>query len=435
MTATAASLEYRCPGEEYAITRSVHLARLAAFYPKCRECPCRHESGSRGEPELEKPANPEAQAPRSPLFTAEGLRGVYLNEVTRQTAAELSGALASLLWEETPRIGYAAAIAGRPLASARPGPAVVIAYDERPASPDIVTGAGIGLRRMGCRVIDIGLATRPCFWFAVDHLQAAAGIHVTGSGCDPAWIGLDFVGRGAVPCSRGGALDRIAATYRGGYGRPSRHPGAQRTFHAHVPYEAGLWKHFHALRPLRIVLACPSRQVRDLIARLFHKLACRLQLVELPTRSRNMADPADPDVARTAAAVCETGAHVGVLVDDDGQRCAFLNETGELVPFRLITALLAEVILSEDPGRTIVLEESGAIELAGGCAVPGGETPGSMAQAMRTHKAVGGGGDSGRFWLQESFPTCDAVLTLARILQALSRTDAPFSEVAECRRT
>src|SRR5207237_3885958 len=115
------------------------------------------------------------------------------------------------------------------------GPTVVIAYDERPSSPEIVTGVGIGLRRMGCRVIDIGLATRPCFWFAVDHLQAAAGIHVTGAGCDPAWTGLDFVTRGAIPCSRGGELDRIQSCFEQGYSRPSRRPGSQRTFQAQIP--------------------------------------------------------------------------------------------------------------------------------------------------------------------------------------------------------
>ena len=29
---------YRCPGEAYAIDRAVHLARLAAYYPACRDC-------------------------------------------------------------------------------------------------------------------------------------------------------------------------------------------------------------------------------------------------------------------------------------------------------------------------------------------------------------------------------------------------------------
>src|SRR4029077_3412122 len=146
----------------------------------------------------------------------------------------------------------------RLLAPGRPGPCVVLAHDERPSSPDIVTSVGQALRRMGCQVVDIGLATRPCFTFAVDHLRSAGGVLVTGAGCDPGWTGLEFLSRGTIPCSSPGDLDRIAARLHEGYSRPSRRPGNQRTFQAAVPYEASLWKHFHALRPLKIALACPS---------------------------------------------------------------------------------------------------------------------------------------------------------------------------------
>ncbi len=36
---------YLCPGETHPISRAVHLARLAAFYPKCRTCEHRRDSG------------------------------------------------------------------------------------------------------------------------------------------------------------------------------------------------------------------------------------------------------------------------------------------------------------------------------------------------------------------------------------------------------
>jgi phosphomannomutase len=234
----------------------------------------------------------------NPLFTSEGIRGRYLNDLNRATAARIAGALASCLWDDFgfPENSMAgplrapSAVTGAPapeydstsnpnallptegfrlLAPGRPGPSVVLGHDDRPSSPDIVTGVGQSLRRMGCQVVDIGLATRPCLVFAVDHLRAAGGVHLTGAGCDPGWTGLDFLSRGSVPCSSPGMLEQIAARYRGGYSRPSRRPGSQRTFQAAVPYEANLWKHFHALRPLKIALACPNRTVRDLMTRFY----------------------------------------------------------------------------------------------------------------------------------------------------------------------
>src|SRR5262249_26221511 len=162
-----------------------------------------------------------------------------LNEITRGIAERLAAALASCLWDDfvrpppthadndqtaesdvasrerdpaeispaapPERLQADSSVEGvRVLETGRPGPRVVIAHDERPSSPDLVIGAGQALRRMGCQVVDIGLATRPCFLFAVNHLQAAGGVLVTAAGCDPGWAGFEFVGRGNVLCSSGG---------------------------------------------------------------------------------------------------------------------------------------------------------------------------------------------------------------------------------------
>lgn len=319
--------------------------------------------------------------------------------------------------------------------SRRLGPQVVIGHDDRPASPDIVTGVAKTLRRMGCQVIDIGLVTRPCFWFAVDHLRASAGIHVTGSGCSPAWTGLDFVAAGALPIEREFQLPGIAERYAAGYQRPLRQSAGQRTFHALPVYEAGLWKHFHALRPLKVCVGCSNRPMRDLIGRLFQRLACQLLPVTIPVRVRDLHDHADADNVRMQSAVQQHGAHFGVLIDDDGQTCAVWNELGELVPNRRLTLLLADTILAEARHSHIVLEAGAFQELLrpidrrdGFCA-NSDATSWNIATAMRATNAVFAGGDSGRYWFLESIPTCDAVLTLAKLLQALSRSDAEMSAV------
>jgi phosphomannomutase len=299
---------------------------------------------------------------------------------------------------------------------------VVLAHDERPSSPDIVTGVGQSLRRMGCQVVDIGQATRPCLAFAIDHLHAAGGVHVTGAGCDPGWTGLDFLSQGMVPCSSPGELDRISRRFREGYSRPSRRPGSQRVFHAAVPYEAGLWKYFHALRPLKIALACPSRMLRELFARAFRKVSCRLLPVETPTRQRDVLDPSDPDVARTAQHVREAGAHLGMLVDDDGERCIFFDEQGRIVSPVQIGALLALEV--EDAARIAARELPEVLRASGGQ-----PTREKITVAMQ-HDGIPFAADgAGRFWFAEAYPACDALLTLVHLLQALSRSDTPFSEV------
>jgi phosphomannomutase len=444
MSAEVATV-FQCPGEAHSISRSVHLARLAACYPACRECPQRHDTGATTRGVVELLQATERRVARGSLFIDEGVRGIYLNELARPQAAELASTFASLLWEDSN--GWLMSN-GRPLpapAARTIGPTVVVGHDERPASPDLVTGVAGALRRMGCYVIDVGLVTRPTLWFAVDHLRADGGIHVTGSGCDPAWTGLDFVGAAALPISHANGLHQIEERFRAGVSRWSRHPGSQRMFLANVPYVAGLWKHFHALRPLRISLGCPSLPLRKVLEQVFEKLACRRVSVEIPVRARDLSDPADADCRRIAESVRQNGSDLGLLIDDDGQRCAWFDERGNLIAANHLAWLLAEREREQQVGQIVVMERSRHAprdepnrELAsiGDSAhhaerdryVTAGQL-GDVSLTMRSHSAICGGGNSGRVWFADAYPICDAVLTLAKVLQALSRSDTPFSEV------
>lgn len=426
---------YLCPGELYPVSRAVHLARLAAFYPNCRECSKRHEAGHLTTQTLEQIETTTSRIERATLFTDTGVRGVYLNELTAQTAGRMAEAFAHVLWEQTPlRVTAAEPSEALIQRTRRLGPHVIIGRDERPAALDLVTGVAKSLRRMGCQVTDVGLVTRACFWQAVVHLQGAGGLHVTGAGCDPAWIGLDFVMDGAVPVTRESRLRDIETVYQAGTQRPLRNSAPLRTFHAGQFYEASLWKHFHALRPLRVVCGSANQPLAALIQRIFQKLACRLIPVPIPVRSRDLTAVTDPDLHRIRQAVFEQQAHLGVLMDADGQTCAVIDEQGLLRTGAELTWFLASHAAGESPAGAVVLEaealgqEQRPIRHHTGAVVTSSADQGAMARHMRDQSGIFGGGPSGRFWFREPFPTCDAVLTLAKLLQALSHSDQELSE-------
>ena len=453
--------EYVCPGETHAISHSIHLARLSSFYSKCRECPHRNDRGQHSLQPVESSGTKVRRAARTSLLETDGVRGVYLNELDRTRAADWGAALASMLWDDEPRVGGTKGqedketrsedelVEGDPAssptplvpvspcrsASTRRGPTVVIGFDERPASPDIVTGVALGLRRMGCQVIDLGQTTVPSFQFAVQHLDAAAGLIVTGAGCDPAWIGFDVVGRGARPWSRGHNLEELEARARAGVMRPTRAAGSQRTFQALVSYEAGLWKHFHALRPLHVVCGSATKLFPRIMDRLFAKLPCRVTHVALPVRRRDLRDEHDSDVRRVASAVASGGQHLGLIVDDDGQRCAFVTERGRLVTPGELARLLIDFERHEHHHLKVIATEALAGELSAWLmqlrveAVTSEESAASVTTSLMENEALLGLLDDGRVWFGEVHPTCDALVTLARVLQALSLSDASFGDV------
>ncbi|TXT24290.1 MAG: Phosphomannomutase [Planctomycetota bacterium] len=442
--------QYVCPGETHAISRAVHLSRLAAFYPKCRECPHRQEIGQLPQPQFEEPDSSQPRISERSLFTLEGVRGVYLNELTRHKAGELSAAFASLLWESLPLAGRSDlrdANSKRPIR--RSGPVVVVGFDERSSSPDIVTGVASALRRMSCQVVDVGQTSLPCFRFAVAHMQAAGGILISGHGCEPSWTGLDFVAKQGRPISVAGrnrearsdsrdiCLDDIHERCELGAVRPLRQGGSQRVFQASVPYLAGLLKHFHALRPLRVAIGCPVRFVRQTLDALFEKLPVTLDWVELPQRRRDLLNADDPDVRRVREAVVARSADFGLVIDDDGANVAVLDELGgSLTPADLL-CLLADVLPATQAEKAIVIDNAARdllqprVAARGWRCWLGGWTQSDIWQALRHDAATCGGGATGRVWLRDSVPTCDAILTLAQLLQALSRDDAPLSSVVE----
>lgn len=454
--------EYCCPGETHAISRSIHLARLSSFYSKCRECPHRGDIGHHSLRTIEPLDTDSCVATRTSLLETDGVRGIYLNELDRTRAANWGAALASVLWDDEPRSGRVGAnsvegtqrrqenteagndgglvddgpeFSSCQTPTARRGPAVVIAFDERPASPDIVTGVALGLRRMGCQVIDLGQTTTSCFQFAVQHLDAAAGMFVTGAGCDPAWTGFDVVGRGARPWSRGHKLEELEARSLSGVMRPTRAAGSQRTFQSLVPYEAGLWKHFHALRPLHVVCGSATKLLPRIVDRLFAKLPCRVNHVSLPMRRRDLCDQHDSDVRRVASAVISGGQHLGLIIDDDGQQCVFVTERGKLVTTGELARILINFERHEHHRLKIVLTEALTTELSawllplGVEAVTSKKSAASVTTSLVENGARLGAMNDGRVWFGEAYPTCDAIVTLARVLKALSLSDATFGEV------
>ncbi|MFQ5734444.1 MAG: hypothetical protein ACE5KM_21115, partial [Planctomycetaceae bacterium] len=415
LTTTGGGRDYVCPGETHAISRPVHLARLAAYYPKCRDCRHRQDAGHLAVKALPDPPS-DRYAPRRSLMVGEGVRGVYLNELDRAATARFTAAFAGLLWERVPR-------------PADRRPVVVAGCDQRPSSPDLIAGVFEALKRMGCTVVDVGPTFTPHFRSSVREQNADGGVFVTGAGCEPSWNGLDFVGREARPISESVpddfpvSLQDIHRRAEHVVSRPTRNAGSLRTLRAWARYERALRDAYHALRPLAVVVGTTTAVQRRVLMRLFDALPCRLTVVQLPMRGRDLGDPLDPDVRRLGGVVAESRAHLGFLLDEDAQRCAAVDETGAPVPPIELTCMLAGFVRSETDGSTILLEEETPRATVGRVAAGGAvhvtkSSCAHVAATMRERNADFAGGPSGRFWFRNPGPVCDALVTLAYLLAA-----------------
>ena len=412
--------EYTCPGHPHPISRSIHLSRLAAFYPACRECPHRDDTGGLAGKTIDRLVRTRHRVARATLFTSEGVRGIHRNELTRTDADRLVAALAWLCWRDRPR-----ALLRNPQNTS--GPVVVVGHDTRPAARDLLAGVLSALVRSGCRAVEIGPVSDDCFRFAVHHLEADAGIRVTGDGHPSWWIGLDAVTAGGRPLSRGAGLDTWESAAGSQLPRPTRHAGSRRSFQATEVYQATLKRHLLASRPLNISLAAPEGPERDSLSQLLKPLPWTLHHVDALTND---------DSRRISGQDRSVAYDVRLSWSNDRDGTLYCDETGTPIDPTALFLLLARGILFDHPGQPVVLAQRHADRLTSAIRQLGGRPrtfPGTSRadtwQALKDHDAVMGIDDNGNTWCGESAPTQDRLLIVAHVLRMLDHHHRPLSQL------
>lgn len=386
---------YVCPGDTVPISHAVHLGRLARLYPPCETCPLNHESGRSARSVSDRLTRKHERRLAETHHEPGRIRGVYLNQITRSVAADLAAQVARQLWQEVDR---RARTHRREHVETWSAPTVVIGYDRRPSSPDIVTGVQNQLRLMGCNVIDIGIASTPLVRYASRFHRAAGAIHVTGSGQSLAWTGLD------VYDSAGGPLksDSLSLESRSmgpdGTSRPVRSAGNYSFRPMAALYARRLHRFLRPSRAVNVVVGAEDEWTQDFVREALQPMSGELSVIALPKRLRNLDDPEDADVRRVGQQTLETAADFGFVIDEDLERCALVDNTGELAYDHETAAILSRSLFPSE--RSVTGCDSGP-------------------QRIEAIENV--------FRFPQQSISCDAVLTLARLITALSRETDPVA--------
>ena len=399
---------YQCPGEQIPIARATHLARLASGYQACRRCVHRHEPGHLLTQEMQ--ALREHEPTSASLFTPDGIRGTYCNEITRPTLSRVAMAVARIFWEEAnpdrmtrlPKFdlspapdlrlrrqrrahGLDEAVEVEPLPPAYQ-PELVVGHDSRISSPELALGVANTLRLWGCCVYDTGCQSRPEFEFAVSQLQAVGGVYITG-GVEPAERnGLDVVDGLGWDWTLRHDWERVESLLQHEVERPVRSAGHLTSESTRAAYLDSLQPLFKGLRPLRIAVGCVDPHQARLLPQLLEAFPGELLVYPIRRHFGGRTDPPDALADDLHELLRSEELDAGMLMGSDGRACYLMDERGE-------------VLLPEQALRVLQF--------------------GSFPEATTDH--------CGRYRLTPGRSTCDAIRTLARLLQSLSRSDCPMS--------
>ncbi len=315
------------------------------------------------------------------------------------------------------------------------GRKAAVGRDARLSGPRFAEQMIGALRSTGVDVLDLGVVPTPLTYFAA-HTAGVDGIcMITGSHNPPEYNGLK-VGLGSATYHG----EEIQALYRLALsGKFATGSGTVAPYDVVTPYREHVRKVVSlGKRRLKIVVDAGNGTGGVIAVPLFQALGVEVVPLFVEMDGRFPNHHPDPTVEKTLehlkAKVLVVGADVGIAYDGDADRVGAVDEKGRVLWGDQLMILFSRALLAEQPGAAIVGEVKCSYTLYDDIAKRGGrpimwKAGHSLIKAkMKEEKAALAGEMSGHiFFANRWFGFDDGIYSSARLVELLSRTDAPLS--------
>jgi phosphomannomutase len=323
------------------------------------------------------------------------------------------------------------------------GRTIVSSRDMRSHSPGLQAALIEGLLASGLDVVDIGLATTPMNYFAVGSLRTAGGVQTTASHNPAKYNGLKFSKSDAQPVSGDHGIPLIESKVNSGdlptAARPGRLSRAS-VFDAYAERILSFLRRPAAARHLKVVVDAANG-----MGTLYRAILDRLGIDLVPlyfeldgSFPNHEANPLKLENLRDLCAeVRRTGADLGVSLDGDADRAAFVDETGEPIGSDLTTALIGGELLWREPGKHVLydLRSSRAVDEyireCGGIPVRERVGHSFMKATLRQVEGIFGGELAGHYYFRDMFHADSAILAVVEMLNLRWHKDRPMSAIVK----
>lgn len=361
------------------------------------------------------------------IFKAYDIRGIYPTDIDEDTVYKIGMATVAELGARTLAVGR----------------------DARESGPSLHTALINGITDAGCDVIDLDMVTTPMLYFASHTLDVDGAIAVTASHNPGEYNGVKICRKNAQPVGSATGLNNIRDAVIAGNMQPSGRKGTLTTHNIRPSYYDyfGKFTHFGD-KKFKIVVDCANTMGVLELPFYTKYFAQNFDVVELYcdlTNAYKDAHEANPLKTETLAElqkkVIEENADLGIAYDGDADRVGFVDETGQIIPMDLTTGLIAKVLLTDNPGATILydLRSSRAvkevIEENGGVAHECRVGHAFIKEQMREEDALFAGELSGHYYFQANKNGEVSTLAAFTLLNLMAHTGKKISDlVADLRR-
>ncbi len=289
----------------------------------------------------------------------------------------------------------------------------------------------------GIDVVNIGVVPTPVLYFAAEIWGIKGGVMITASHNPAEFNGFKIL-RGGGSIYGKDILELHAIITAGGMYVDGK--GAMTEKDATREYIDYISSNIRLERPVRFAVDGGNGTAGIAAPEIFKKLGCApVELYMEPdgTFPNHHPDPTvEKNLAGMKAAVLEGGLELGIGFDGDTDRLGVLDDKGTIIWGDSLLAIFSRDILRENPGSSIIFEVKCSQGLEEEILKHGGrpimwKTGHSLIKKkMKEEGALLAGEMSGhQFFADRYFGFDDAIYAACRLLEIVSRSDIPLSEI------
>jgi len=347
---------------------------------------------------------------------------------------DIRGVVGKTLWPDDARaIGRSFGTLVRRAGGGR----VAVGYDGRESSPVLEAALVEGLNAAGVHAVRIGLGATPMLYYAEAVLDVDGGIQITGSHNPPDYNGFKMVLRhGPFFGADIQALGRMAAA---GDWESGEAGGEQ--FDIEDRYIDRLLHNFDG-PALRVGWDAGNGAAGPALEKLTARLPGEHHLLYTDVDSRfpnHHPDPTDEkNLADLKRLVTDQGLDFGIAFDGDGDRIGAVDGQGRVIWGDQLLAILAEPVLEDVPGATIIADVKASQALYDRIAELGGQplmwkTGHSLIkQKMKETGSPLAGEMSGHvFFAHDYYGFDDALYAAVRLIRSLGRLGRSLADLRD----
>ncbi|HKJ35492.1 MAG TPA: phosphomannomutase/phosphoglucomutase [Solirubrobacterales bacterium] len=360
------------------------------------------------------------------IFKAYDVRGLYSEQMDATTNHLLGRAFARVLAD---------------LRGKRPAELTVgVGRDMRLQAPEMAGAVRDGLIAEGVAVVDVGMVGTEMLYLTVGAHELDGGAMVTASHNPKAYTGVKLVREGALALSGDTGITAIRDLILAGLGEAPGGGGvSELDIFPEFRARAMGFVDASAIKPMKVVVDGGNGMAGQMVGPLLDDLPIELISTywepdgNFPDHEPNPLLPENREFIINR--VKEEGADLGIAWDGDADRCFFIDDRGEFVDGDFLTALLAKLVLSKEPGADILYDVRASravpdtVSEHGGTPHMGRVGHAFMKRLMRERGGAFAGEVSGHYYFREFYNADTGTIPALLVLELLSREGRKLSEL------